>query len=86
MADTMGDPWLTIIGMADDTAEALPPASLTALAQAEVIFGGPRHLDLVQAARPGLADPIFGSSGSGAPWQARCCFGLRRSLLVWCRR
>ena len=58
MADTMGDPWLTIIGMADDTAEALPPASLTALAQAEVIFGGPRHLDLVQAGPRGQAWPI----------------------------
>ena len=58
MADTMGDPWLTIIGMADDTAEALPPASLSALAQAEVIFGGPRHLDLVQAGPRGQAWPI----------------------------
>lgn len=58
MGDTMGDPWLTIIGMADDTAEALAPASLSALAQAEVIFGGPRHLQLVDAGPRGQAWPV----------------------------
>ena len=54
----MGSPWLTIIGMADDTAEGLPPASLSALAEAEVIFGGPRHLELVDAGARGKAWPI----------------------------
>ena len=59
----MADPWLTIIGMADDTAEALPPASLSALAEAEVIFGGQRHLDLVQAGKRGHPWPIPFSTG-----------------------
>ncbi|MBD3665548.1 precorrin-6y C5,15-methyltransferase (decarboxylating) subunit CbiE [Sulfitobacter aestuariivivens] len=54
----MGDPWLTIIGMADDTAEALPPASSAALADAEVIIGGARHLELVDAGARGTPWPI----------------------------
>lgn len=54
----MGDPWLSIIGMADDTAEALPPASLRALAKAEMIFGGPRHLERVNARARGQAWPV----------------------------
>ena len=59
----MGDPWVTIIGMTDDTAEALPPASLTALARADVIFGGPRHLERVNAGARGEAWPIPFSVG-----------------------
>ncbi len=62
----MGDPWLTIIGMPDDTAAALPPASSEAIAAADVIFGGPRHLELVAAGargRPWLVpfsiDPVL---------------------------
>ncbi|MFK7834689.1 MAG: precorrin-6y C5,15-methyltransferase (decarboxylating) subunit CbiE [Sulfitobacter sp.] len=54
----MGDPWVTIIGMSDDTAEQLPPASRTALEAAEVIFGGPRHLELVKAGARGAAWPV----------------------------
>ena len=54
----MGDPWLSIIGMADDTADALPPASLSALAKAELIFGGPRHLERVEAGARGQAWPV----------------------------
>lgn len=53
-----GDPWLTIIGMPNDTAAALPPASIAALAAAEVIFGGPRHLELVGAGARGQAWPV----------------------------
>lgn len=54
----MGDPWLSIVGMTDDTAEALPPASRAALDAAEVIFGGPRHLELVGAGARGQAWPV----------------------------
>jgi len=38
--------WLSIIGIGEDRAEALPPASRLALAEAEHIFGAPRHLAL----------------------------------------
>lgn len=42
----MADPWLTIIGLTEDGPAALSPASRDALADAESIFGGPRHLAL----------------------------------------
>ncbi len=45
-----------IIGLGEDGLAGLSDASCDALAQAEVIFGGPRHLDLVQA------------GGRGQPW------------------
>ncbi|MGC1505256.1 MAG: precorrin-6y C5,15-methyltransferase (decarboxylating) subunit CbiE [Sulfitobacter sp.] len=54
----MGDPWVTIIGMPDDSASSLPPASRSAIAQAELIFGGPRHLELVGAGDKGRAWPV----------------------------
>tara|TARA_R110000787_G_scaffold29374_1_gene79580 strand:- start:1114 stop:2298 length:1185 start_codon:yes stop_codon:yes gene_type:complete len=54
----MGDPWLSIIGMADDSATNLPLASRAALDAAEVIFGGPRHLELAKAGMRGRAWPI----------------------------
>ncbi len=54
----MGDPWLTIIGMADDSAANLPPASRAAIDAAEVIIGGPRHLDLVEAGYRGQPWPV----------------------------
>lgn len=54
----MGDPWLSIIGMPDDSADALPPASRAALAEAEVIFGGPRHLERASAGTRGRAWPV----------------------------
>jgi precorrin-6B C5,15-methyltransferase / cobalt-precorrin-6B C5,C15-methyltransferase len=43
----MGNPWLTIIGLGEDGGKALPDASRDALARAEFVFGGARHLDLV---------------------------------------
>tara|TARA_R110002049_G_scaffold44333_5_gene130105 strand:- start:162940 stop:164124 length:1185 start_codon:yes stop_codon:yes gene_type:complete len=54
----MGDPWLNIIGMPDDSADALPAASQAALAGAEVIFGGARHLERVGAGARGQAWPL----------------------------
>lgn len=40
-------PWLTIVGLGEDGPEGLSPASLSALAEAEVIIGPPRHLSLL---------------------------------------
>lgn len=54
----MGDPWLTIVGLGEDGPEGLSAASREALAEAEVIFGGPRHLDLVGAGARGQLWPV----------------------------
>ena len=54
----MDNPWLTIIGMADDSAAALAPASRKALGEARAVIGGPRHLDLVGAGDRGIAWPV----------------------------
>ncbi|MBL9045938.1 MAG: precorrin-6y C5,15-methyltransferase (decarboxylating) subunit CbiE [Tabrizicola sp.] len=54
----MADPWLTIVGLGEDGPDGLPLASREALAQAEVIFGGPRHLELVGARARGQAWPV----------------------------
>lgn len=45
----MSDPWLSIIGLGSDGLAGLPLASRDALAGAEIVFGAPRHLNLVQA-------------------------------------
>ncbi|WP_103258563.1 precorrin-6y C5,15-methyltransferase (decarboxylating) subunit CbiE [Tabrizicola aquatica] len=54
----MAEPWLTIIGLGEDGPAGLSPASHAALAAAKVIFGGPRHLDLIGAGGKGQAWPI----------------------------
>lgn len=54
----MSDPWLTIIGLGEDGVSGLPDASRDALARAQVIFGGPRHLALVEAGARGQAWPV----------------------------
>lgn len=51
----MADRWLVIIGLGEDGLAGLSDASRAALAQAEVIFGGPRHLALVEAGERGRA-------------------------------
>ncbi len=40
-------PWLTIVGLVEDGPEGLSPASLEALAQADIIMGASRHLNLL---------------------------------------
>jgi len=52
----VADPWLTIIGIGEDGLAGLSEASRKALAKAEIVFGGERHL--------GLAD----IGGRGRPW------------------
>ncbi|MES2664517.1 MAG: precorrin-6y C5,15-methyltransferase (decarboxylating) subunit CbiE [Pseudomonadota bacterium] len=42
----MAPPWLTLIGLGEDGLAGLSSASRDALSRAEVVFGGPRHLDL----------------------------------------
>ncbi len=54
----MTDPWLTIIGLGEDGLSGLSEASRAALDRAEVIFGGPRHLELADAGARGRAWPV----------------------------
>ena len=54
----MSDPWLTIIGLGEDGLAGLTDASRDALAKAEIVFGGPRHLALVGAGARGRAWPV----------------------------
>ena len=42
----MVEVWLSIIGIGEDSADALPPASRKALDEATYVFGAPRHLAL----------------------------------------
>ena len=41
------DPWLTVVGLGEDGPEGLTPASRAALEAAEIVFGPPRHLQLI---------------------------------------
>lgn len=59
----MSDPWLTIIGLGENGLEGLGDASRKALAEAEVVFGGPRHLELAGAGSKGQPWPVPFSTG-----------------------
>jgi precorrin-6Y C5,15-methyltransferase (decarboxylating) len=88
----MVDCWLEIIGVGEDGLAGLSDASQLALAAAEVIFGGPRHLALVNAGERGRAwsvpfdvTPVLGWRGrqvavlaSGDPFW----FGVGGTLAV----
>lgn len=50
-------PWLSIIGIGEDGLSGLNSASRDALADAEIVFGGPRHLALAEAGPRGRAWP-----------------------------
>lgn len=54
----MSDPWLTIIGIGEDGLSGLPKASRLALTEAEVVFGGPRHLALAGVGDRGRDWPV----------------------------
>jgi precorrin-6Y C5,15-methyltransferase (decarboxylating) len=54
----MADPWLTIIGIGEDGLAGLSEASRNALAEAETIFGGERHLALAGVTSRGRPWPV----------------------------
>lgn len=54
----MADPWLTIIGIGEDGLAGLSEASRKALANAETVFGGARHLALADVGSRGRAWPV----------------------------
>lgn len=58
MANSPADPWLIIIGLGEDGMAGLPAARQTELANAELIFGGARHLALVDAGDRGCPWPV----------------------------
>ncbi|NHN87035.1 precorrin-6y C5,15-methyltransferase (decarboxylating) subunit CbiE [Acetobacter conturbans] len=58
MTDSRAEPWLTCIGIGEDGMAGLSAARHGELACAEVIFGGPRHLSLVNAGDRGRAWPV----------------------------
>jgi len=54
----MADPWLHIIGLNEDGLAGLSSTSRALLAQAEVVFGAPRHLELADIGARGQAWPV----------------------------
>lgn len=54
----VGDPWLSIIGLGEDSLDGLAPASRAAMDEADVVFGGPRHLELAQVGVRGRTWPV----------------------------
>jgi precorrin-6Y C5,15-methyltransferase (decarboxylating) len=54
----MSDPWLTIIGIGEDGLAGLSEASRKALAEAETVFGGERHLALAEVGSRGRPWPV----------------------------
>jgi precorrin-6Y C5,15-methyltransferase (decarboxylating) len=55
MSEPLAFPWLTIIGIGEDGLSGLSDASRKALAKAEIVFGGERHLKLADIASRGRA-------------------------------
>ncbi|PPD13219.1 MAG: cobalamin biosynthesis bifunctional protein CbiET, partial [Methylocystis sp.] len=45
----MNAPWLSLIGLGEDGADALAPAARALVAQASLIVGGARHLAMIDA-------------------------------------
>jgi len=64
MIDPLLNPWLTIVGIGEDGLDGLSEASRKALATAETVFGGERHLALAGIGNRGRAWPVpFDVSG-----------------------
>ena len=62
--------WLSIVGIGEDGADGLTPVARGLIADAEIVFGGKRHLQLAGAAYPrrgaAVAEPIRPRGGRGA--------------------
>ena len=54
----MVEPWLTIIGIGENAPTDLSDASLSLISESEYIFGGKRHLELVNANSKGIVWPV----------------------------
>jgi precorrin-6Y C5,15-methyltransferase (decarboxylating) len=69
MRDPSPDPWLAIIGIGEDGLSGLSEASRKALAEAETVFGGERHLALASIGERGQPWPM--------PFQTDCVLSRR---------
>ena len=69
MVDPCTNPWLTIIGIGEDGLAGLSEASRKALAAAETVYGGERHLRLAGVDGRGKAWPV--------PFDASCVLSQR---------
>src|SRR5690242_2925462 len=58
MSDSLTRPWLSIVGIGEDGLAGLPEASRNALAKAEMVFGGARHLKLAAVESRGKTWPV----------------------------
>src|SRR4051794_2821380 len=58
MSDSSSTPWLSIIGIGEDGLTGLSQSSRDALAKAEIVFGGPRHLKLAEIDARGRPWPV----------------------------
>jgi len=64
--------WLSVVGIGEDGVEGLGPAARARVAEAEVVFGGPRHL--------ALAAPLI--RGRAQPWPSPFDTGLAAVLAL----
>ncbi len=69
MVDPVLNPWLKIIGIGEDGLAGLSEASRNALASAETVFGGERHLALAGIGDRGQAWPV--------PFDTACVIACR---------
>jgi precorrin-6Y C5,15-methyltransferase (decarboxylating) len=58
MSDSTPAPWLAIVGIGEDGLTGLSPSSREALAKAEIVFGGARHLRLAEIDARGRPWPV----------------------------
>jgi precorrin-6Y C5,15-methyltransferase (decarboxylating) len=65
----VAEPWLTIIGIGEDGLAGLSEASRNALARAETVFGGERHLKLARVDGRGQSWPV--------PFDSACVLSRR---------
>ena len=81
-------PWLAIIGIGEDGLTGLSPSSREALAKAEIVFGGPRHLELAGIDARGRPWPVPFSVEPVLACRGRTGRGarFRRSVLARRRR
>lgn len=67
----MDSPWLSIIGIGEDGLSGLSEASRKALARAETIFGGERHLALADIGARGKPWPVPFDTGNVLAYRGR---------------
>jgi precorrin-6B C5,15-methyltransferase / cobalt-precorrin-6B C5,C15-methyltransferase len=79
----MHDPWLTVIGIGEDGLAGLSEASRKALSQAEVVFGGERHLALADVGGRGRPWPVPFDAGAVLDCRGRATVVLASGDPFW---